>query len=190
LNTVNSFEDARAGAATLRRRVLAMIQGLFHFILFLTVTTRAAAAVGERGYLAIVGPPELRFIPARITPNPPPLALPPLASPTSAAPATNLAPAPTIVETISTPTPTPPEVTPAEAAPTPTPSIERLMPQTPAWGANESHLPQSQMFLHYFTPEHMAGSNSLSVSLPIGFAPPEPRVSSKASYQVISPPRL
>ena len=48
-------------------------------------------------------------------------------------------------------------------------------------------LPQPQLFLQYYTPDYLPGTNAYGVTVPVGFVPPQPRPvsSSSATYQVV-----
>lgn len=46
-------------------------------------------------------------------------------------------------------------------------------------------MPQPQLFLQYFTPDYIAGTNAYGVVMPFSFMPPQaPAGRSSATYQV------
>ncbi len=164
------------------------------------------AGAADRGYLSTVGPPPLRFTvtlpppPEAVASNPPPSISPAAVLNRSAAPAPLLPPtAPPTVETTRLPAVTAPEVSSPEfygppPPPALSPAIAAQPPGTPldfspgtAPSTSQTMLPQAQLFLQYFTPDYLPGSNGYGISVPVGFVPPQPRPvsSSSATYQVV-----
>ncbi len=158
----------------------------------------SALTAADQGYLPAVGPPPLRFVAPR------PSAISPLAGVAPVEPTTNarVSPAipastnvsPDVAQTEPKPTsaaPTAPEWfgPPAPPLPPPTPAPTALPPINPAWlipDASQTVMPQAQLFLQYFTPDYLPGTNAGGLVVPVGFVPPQPRPSSSSSatYQV------
>lgn len=159
----------------------------------------SAVTGGDQAYLPTVGPPPLRFVAPR------PSAISPLAGVVPVEPTTNarvnnlsiLAPTNPPADVVhqeptstAPPTAAPEWFGPPAPAPAPVlPSPISLPPINPAWlvpNASQTVMPQAQLFLQYFTPDYLPGSNAVGVVVPVGFVPPQPRPtsSSSATYQV------
>jgi hypothetical protein len=168
----------------------------------LVLASGSTLAASRPGYLSTVGPPALRFTPPPVVApaaSEPvlPLAMPLPASANSSTnrPGTNAGTTPetnlmAIVEPPST------NSLPAPDAPWPAaPSL--FAPETQLDGSTsepvnplpthstQTILPQPQLFLQYFTPDYISGTNHYGVLVPVTFVPPQPRAqNSSATYQV------
>lgn len=171
--------------------------------LLFAASLRVTAA---NGYLPAIGPAPLRFVPHPVAPTEPTPDLLAL-NPTSPTPKAANRVADSTVAAASKTVPTPSEVLgpPAPVAPVPTrsttasPAFQPLQQPTlpsdpdPAGPTHvvQTIMPQPQLFLQYFTPDYIAGSNGSGyhVVLPMGFLPPQPprTPSSTATYQVTTP---
>ncbi len=164
----------------------------------LGLSSAVRVTAGDHGYLPAVGPPPLRFAPPRPTGTSTlTLAEVPAIEPVTnarvnvaAAPASTNPP-PGGVHGEPTSTAAPPASVPEWFGPPapPLPSPTPLPPINPAWlvpNASQTVMPQAQLFLQYFTPEYLPGSNAAGLVVPVGFVPPQPRSSSSSSatYQV------
>jgi hypothetical protein len=191
--------DGLCRELTLKHRAMALLRHIaLNLVWFLIGISAPESAAAERGYLQTVGPPRLRFWPPTERPTVDPMLdvylalsapVPTNAQPEGIATATNPEAATAHpVAVTNAPASEPVPTTPTVVAPAPETSTAT---SAPPGSTIQGVMPQPQLFLQYFTPEYLPGTNGYGYGygLPVSFLPPQPArtASSSATYQTIPP---